>query len=137
MKWNNVQFGEMDFEEKHVVYFPEGIIGFEDCRKFLVVNDESSEPFSWLVSLDDRDLSFPVIDPSLVHHGFSTQFFTKENVTLFSVAAIKTDLAQSTVNLKSPIVINNSDRTGKQVVLETDALNIRTPLAQLAAPVLE
>ena len=137
MKWHNVQFGEMDFEEKHVVYFPEGIIGFEDCKKVLVVNDENSDPFSWLVSLDDRELSFPVIDPSLVQHDYSAQFFKKENVTLFSVAAIKTDLAQSTVNLKSPIVINNTDRTGKQVVLDTDALNIRTPLAQLAVPVLE
>lgn len=68
-------------------------------------------------SLDDRELSFPVIDPSLVQHDFSAQFFTKENVTLFSVAAIKTDLAQSTVNLKSPIVINNTDLTARQVVL--------------------
>lgn len=137
MKWHNVQFGEMDFEEKHVVYFPEGIIGFEECKKFLIVNDEGSEPFSWLVSLDDREISFPVIDPSLLQRDYPERFFGSESVTLFSVAAIKADLAQSTVNLKSPLVINNTDRTGKQVVLDTDVLDIRTPLAQLAAPVLE
>lgn len=137
MKWHNVQFGEMDFEEKHVVYFPEGIIGFEECRKFVVVNDENSEPFRWLVSLDDRELSFPVIDPALVVHDFASAHFATPDVTLFSVVAIGADLAQSTVNLKSPIVINNSDRTGKQIVLDDEALHVRTPLTQLAEPVLE
>jgi flagellar assembly factor FliW len=137
MKWNNVQFGDMDFEEKHVVYFPEGIIGFEECRKFLVVNDESSDPFRWLVSLDDRDLSFPVIDPALVQSDFFSTNFPAQDVSVLSVVAIKTDLAQSTVNLKSPIVINNADRTGKQIVLENDHLGVRTPLARLAEPVLE
>lgn len=137
MKWNNVQFGDMDFEEKHVVYFPEGIIGFEECRKFLVVNDESSEPFRWLVSLDDRDLSFPVIDPALVQHDFTGTNFPAQDVSVLSVVAIKSDLAQSTVNLKSPIVINNADRTGKQIVLENEHFGVRTPLARLAEPVLE
>lgn len=137
MKWNNVQFGDMDFEEKHVVYFPEGIIGFEDCRKFLVVNDEGSDPFRWLVSLDDRDLSFPVIDPALVQSDYFSTNFPSQDVSVLSVVAIKTDLAQSTVNLKSPIVIHNADRTGKQIVLENEHLGVRTPLARLAEPVLE
>lgn len=137
MKWNNVQFGEMDFEEKHVVYFPDGIIGFEDHRRFLVVNDESSEPFRWLVSLEDGELSFPVIDPALVRSGYTRQYVASDDVTVFSIVAIRNDAVQTTVNLKSPIVINNRDRTGRQIVLDADALNVREPLTRLAAPVLE
>jgi flagellar assembly factor FliW len=137
MKWNNVQFGEMDFEEKHVVYFPNGIIGFEDCRKFLIVNDEGSEPFRWLISLEDSELSFPIIDPALVHPHFTAQNFPSQDVLVFSTVAIRSELSQSTVNLKSPLVINNTDRTGKQIVLENESLGVRTPLAQLAEPVLE
>lgn len=137
MKWNNAQFGDMDFEEKHIVYFPEGIIGFEDCKRFLVVNDESSEPFRWLVSLDDQELSFPIIDPVLVQETYPGTWFPSQNVTVFTVVAIRSDLAQSTVNLKSPLVIDNADRTGKQIVLESDTLDVRASLAPLAESVLE
>lgn len=136
MKWNNIQFGELEFEEKHVLNFPYGLIGFEENKKFLVVNDEESEPFRWLVSLDDPELSFPLIDVSS-NPEISKKYFPKENVTLFAVASIKEQLDESTVNMRSPIVIDNSDRKGKQVVLEDDLLMVRTPLTTFTTVLME
>ena len=59
MKWKNRQFGELEFDDEHVLTFPQGIIGFEDYRRFILINDEDSQPFRWLVSIEDEDLSFP------------------------------------------------------------------------------
>ena len=137
MKWINKQFGEMEFEEKHVVYFPEGLIGFEEFKKFLIINDESSEPFRWLVSLEDEEIAFPIIDPELVLEGYAQKYLFINNVTLFSVVSIKSDMALSTVNLRSPLVIDSSDRNGKQLVLDEDELQVRAPLSQLAATIAE
>jgi flagellar assembly factor FliW len=137
MKWTNKQFGEMEFEEKHVVYFPEGLIGFEECKKYLIVNDESSEPFRWLVSLEDEEVAFPILDPELVVEGYSQKYLFSNNETLFTVVSIKSDMALSTVNLRSPLVIDSTDRNGKQIVLDAEDLQVRTPLSQLAATIAE
>jgi flagellar assembly factor FliW len=127
MKWKNVQFGEFEYEEKHIIEFPAGIIGFEDLKKFIIVDDESSEPFRWLVSLEDSELSFPILalNESV---EILKKYFPQENVTLFAVASIKEDFEDSTVNLKSPIVIDNTLRNGRQAVIEDETLHVRTPL---------
>jgi flagellar assembly factor FliW len=135
MKWNNRQFGEMEYDEKHVLTFPQGLIGFEENRKFLIVHDEDSEPFRWLVSLDDEDLSFPLVELSNDQTELFRKYFSQENVTLFAVVSIKPEIEDSTVNLKSPLVIESNNRTGHQVVLEDEKLNVRTPLVAFS-PVL-
>lgn len=135
MKWNNVQFGPMEYDEKHVLLFPEGVIGFEENRRFLIVHDEDSEPFRWLVSLDDEELSFPLVELSNSKTEFFGKYFSQDNVTLFAVVSIKPEIDDSTINLKSPIVIDTINGSGRQVVLEDDQLNVRTPLVSLS-PVL-
>lgn len=136
MKWTHKQFGEMEFEEKHVVYFPNGIIGFEENKKFLIGNDELSEPFRWLISLEDDELSFPLLDPQLLSAVYKGKYFSADDVTVFVVVSIKPDVAQSTVNLRSPIVIDSASRIGKQVVLEDETLNVRASLAPLAETIM-
>ncbi len=136
MKWNNRQFGEMEYDDKHVVNFPGGLIGFEENTRFVIVNDEESEPFRWLVSLQDPELSFPLIDLGSTKI-ISGKYFPQENVTLFAVASIKERVDDSTVNLKSPIVIDNTNRNGRQVVLEDDSLNVRTPLTTFSTVLTE
>ena len=137
MKWTNIQFGEMEFEEKHILVFPDGLIGFEETKKYLIVNDESSEPFRWLVSLEESDLSFPLLDPLLVDENYASRYFLQENVTLFAVASIKHRIDDSTVNLKSPIVIDNVTRHAKQIILDDDGLNVHTPLVSLSSELAE
>ena len=63
MKFTNRQFGELEFDDDHVVTFPVGLIGFERHRKFLIVDDVDSEPFRWLVSLEDGDRASPFSIP--------------------------------------------------------------------------
>jgi flagellar assembly factor FliW len=127
MKWSNVQFGEFEFDEHHVVQFQNGIIGFEEMKKFIIVDDEASEPFRWLVSLEEPELSFPLLELNQSDEILK-KYFLQENVTLFAVASIKEDLGDSTVNLKSPIVIDHSQKNGRQILLDDDLLNVRTPL---------
>ena len=135
MKWNNIQFGEMEYDEKHVLSFPDGLIGFEENRRFLIVHDVDSEPFRWLVSLEEGDLSFPLVELSNNSNEIFAKYFAQDNVTLFAVVSIKPEIDDSTINLKSPIVIDTVNRTGHQVVLDDDQLNVRTPLVTFS-PVL-
>jgi flagellar assembly factor FliW len=134
MKFTNRQFGELEFEEDHVVTFQGGLIGFEQHRKFLIVDDEDSEPFRWLVSLEDRDLSFPLLDPGILLPGYVVDAATGGGKTVFVIASLRQGTGGSTVNLRSPVVIDNGTRTAHQVVLDDEGLPLLFPLVPSAAP---
>jgi flagellar assembly factor FliW len=128
MKFTNRQFGDLEFEGKHVLEFPEGIIGFDECKKFLIVDDEDSQPFRWLVSLEDPDLSFAMIEPDVVTQDYKPRFIKEKDVTTFVLVALKDPVEASTINLRSPLVINNPNGQGRQVILDDEALSMRHPL---------
>jgi len=129
MKFTNRQFGELEFEDNHVVTFPDGLIGFEQFRKFLIVDDEATEPFRWLVSVEDGGLSFPLLDPGLLLPGYAADAATGGEKTVFVVATLRSAAGGSTVNLRSPIVIDNGARTAHQLILDDEGLPLQFPLA--------
>ena len=134
MKFTNRQFGELEFDEDHVVTFPGGLIGFENHRKFLIVDDEGSEPFRWLVSLEDGNLSFPLLDPGLLLPGYAVDAATGGGKTVFVIASLRPGVESSTVNLRSPVVIDNATRSARQVVLDDEGLPLQFRLVTSAAP---
>ena len=132
MKFTNRQFGELEVEEQHVLHFPEGIIGFEEYRKFLIVHDEDSEPFRWLVSLEDAELSFPLLDPTLLIPDYDKRLRAAGETSIFVIATLNENVEESTLNLRSPIVIDET-RTGRQIVLEDESLQLQFPLIPTAS----
>ncbi|MDH3252221.1 MAG: flagellar assembly protein FliW [Ignavibacteria bacterium] len=126
MKFTSRQFGDIDYQETHEFQFPDGIIGFEHLRKFLIIDDEDSQPFRWLVSLEDPNLSFPMIPPSIVVPDYAPVLPT--GGTVFAVAVLNEPIEQSTVNLRAPVMIDTVTREGRQVVLEQDRYSLQHPL---------
>jgi flagellar assembly factor FliW len=127
MKTFNSQFGELDFEEKHIISFPEGIIGFQHCTKYILIDDVDTEPFRWLVSIEDSELCFPLIDPSLVVDGYDHNVGERTAAAAFVVATLHDQPEHSTVNLKSPVIIEKETQRGKQIVIEDEAMSVRHP----------
>jgi flagellar assembly factor FliW len=128
MKFSNRQFGEIDYEEKYLLDFPEGIIGFGEFNKFVIINDEDTQPFRWLVSVEDPDLNFPMIDPDLVAEGYRSTYIKEGDSMTFLIVALKDPLNASTINLRSPLVIDNASKVGRQVILQDDSLSMQYPL---------
>ena len=127
MKWKNRQFGEFEYDEQHVLIFPEGILGFDEFRRYVLVNDEDSQPFRWLVSLEANDLSLPLIDPRLLVPSYDAGRGLTESSTVLVVATLCERIEESTVNLRSPVIIMNG-KTGKQVILDEESYAMRHPL---------
>ena len=59
-KISTVQFGEVTVEKKHIFNFPNGILGFEDLREFVLISEEETVPF--------KNGSFPLRNRRLVSH---------------------------------------------------------------------
>ncbi len=127
MKFNNNQFGELEIELKHIINFPDGVLGFENCKDFVLVEVEDSLPFKWLVSIQDSELSFPLIEPSELIDTYDVPGADKAVDQVLLIAILKEPFENSSVNLRSPIVINNSRCMGKQVILENESLPFEMP----------
>ena len=62
----NSQLGSIQVDTDKVINFPDGLIGFEDLKNFVIIDFEEFEPFQWLLSMDDTEITFPIISPILV-----------------------------------------------------------------------
>ena len=128
MKAVSRQFGELEFDEEHVVEFREGPVGFEDYRRFVIVADKDSEPFRWLISIESPELSFPLLDPSLLLPEYAAAKIPSQEREVWVIAALHDDVKKSSVNLRSPIVIDVRTRAAEQVILDDDTLPFQFPL---------
>ena len=128
MKAVSRQFGELEFDDQHIVEFTEGLIGFEQYKKYLLVNDEDSEPFRWLVSIENPDLNFPLLDPGLLLPDYAAGRTPDSEREVWVIAALNNDVKKSTVNLRSPIVIDAKTRIAQQMILDDDMLPLQFPL---------
>ena len=59
-------FGEVELDDNKILEFPNGIIGFEELKKFAIIynsEDENEARISWLQSMDEPMIALPVVDP--------------------------------------------------------------------------
>lgn len=125
MKCLNRQFGEVEFDQDHVFTFAEGLIGFEHLKRFVLIHDQNSEPFRWLVSIDDEDVSLPMIDPELLVERYNTINAFRDGDIVAVVASLKDPIEESTVNLRSPLVFDARSRTGMQIILPDERFAVQ------------
>lgn len=130
-------FGEMEIDEKDIITFVEPIFGFEDYRKYVLMEHEELNPhFVWLQSTEEPMVCFVLANPRELVPDYEvrlpedTAAALGEGGTLYFVLTVIRDpYYDSTVNLKSPVVINTQTGRAMQVTLE-EAYPIRQPLVQ-------
>ena len=137
MKIETKKFGTIEIDDDSVIHFPRGLVGFEHCHRFALIKNEDFDPFCWLVSLDENELSLPILNPNLVNPDFETtlssnltdnRFLSNGFNNIFCVVNMDRKVGRFTINLKSPILLNLEDRMGKQFILDSDELMVDQPV---------
>lgn len=124
-------FGEMELDDDKVLEFPNGIIGFEDYKKYAILYDEDEngiEKISWLQSLDEPALALPVVNPLSVVSEYSPMIEDEllkplgnpaDKDLLFLLAlTVPSDMTKVTANMKAPFIINSVERKGVQLIVD-------------------
>lgn len=113
------QFGELEVEPKHIFAFENGLMGFEYLHDFILVSDDESAPFTWLISLDEPGIGFPLLSPWYLdeHYDLGNEF-SPENNAAFVVVTLSGE--SLTANMKAPIVLDTDRQTGRQVILPNE-----------------
>ncbi len=115
MKINTYQFGEIEFDENHIISFSDGIIGFENLKKFILLSQEDGL-FFWLTSVDEPEIVFPLFPVKLLVNEYNEI----ENFEAFGIVKLDKTPSNISINLKAPVYLNQEQRVGYQKIFDDD-----------------
>ena len=134
MKIETRIFGQIDIDDNKIITLEKGMIGFPELTRFALIYDKEKKDkgfqISWLQSMDDGDIAFPVTDPFYVMKEYNPSVseeiltplgeLTEENVYVLVTVTVPQKIEDFSVNLKAPIVINSDTNKGLQTITESD-----------------
>ncbi len=125
MELKTKPYGTIDVDERQAVYFPFGIFGFENLKRYVLL-DAEQQPFYWLQSADVQDVAFILINPFLFRPDYNIDVPDEDldeidirdprQALVFAIVTIPENQAKMTANLQGPIIINKDSRKGRQSI---------------------
>lgn len=137
-------FDDVSISEQDIIYFKEGIFGFENFKKYTIIEFESgSDNILCLQSIDDEELAFVLMNPFNLMADYNPQLSDSdiedlaidentEGVLYYVICVVKDTISESTVNMKCPIVINPKSNMAKQIILDSEEYTFKHELKQFA-----
>lgn len=131
----------LQVDEKDVISFANGLVGFSEWRRFVLLEDPDEAPIGILQCLDDAAISFLVTDPWYVHNDYRPNLRPEdfddlglrklEDGRVLCILAAKEGPVLVTANLLGPIVINPQTRSAKQVILQDSSYSAQHPVLMI------
>ncbi len=129
MKIATRDFGVIEIDDNTVINMPNGILGFEDTKRYTLISPLGEDTFPmWLQSVDGVQPCFVVYDPMQIYSDYSFEITDEEQELLkidentpyrcLAVAIVPEDFKKTTINLRCPLVINTKDNIAAQIILE-------------------
>ncbi|MFA5864400.1 MAG: flagellar assembly protein FliW [Phycisphaerae bacterium] len=139
MQIQTTRFGKVEIDDRRIMDFSKGMVGFPNCQKFALIQTNDEGVFFWLQSLERAEMAFVVCDPRTFVPDYRVPVKVEE---LELIGLESPDDAQVLVivnkidemltgNLQGPLVINARNLTGKQLVLSDKRYTTRHPFMQL------
>jgi flagellar assembly factor FliW len=134
------RFGTIAVEEEQIFRLPEGIIGFPEWTRYVLLNHGEGSPFLWFQSVENQGLAFVLMDPLDLMADYDIDLSPEDSLllqidqpaaeikALVVVNISKQPPPEITVNLLAPVVINSEKRIAKQVILYQTDYSVRHPV---------
>jgi len=138
MEINSPRLGTLEIKEDKIITFPEGIPGFENLTKYILMEEpETGGAFHWLQSIEDTDISLLLTRPTIfIDYKIEVEKEILEDIgineentgEILTVVNLPEDFKKATTNLMAPIILNSETMQGKQVILTESNWSIKQPL---------
>lgn len=139
MKISTINFDKIEIVEDKIILFEEGLPAFEDEKQFVIIlNEDEDNPFHFLQSINTPELSFVILNPFEIFKDYDIllpeiaisklKVKNEEDVLIYTMVIIPEDMTKMTTNLLGPIVINQKQKLGKQVILEENKYSTKEPI---------
>lgn len=138
--------GEVSIDEQTIITFEEGIPGFPNEKRFVLLPIEADLPLASFQSVESAEIGFLVAYPFAFKADYAfdlseadkeyLQLEAEKDVLVYSIVTLKENFKTSTVNLLAPIIINKVKKIGKQIILQdNDKHPLRYPISTLEGSV--
>jgi flagellar assembly factor FliW len=142
MQVQTTRFGTVDLDEKRIITFPAGLLGFSSYKNFALLQPNDEGVFYWLQSVESPELAFVVSDPTLWVNGYEASIRREQMEELglnaledAQVFVIVNKYGQTlTANLQGPLVINLTNQKAMQLVVADKRWTTRQEIVRLAEP---
>ncbi|MDZ4724921.1 MAG: flagellar assembly protein FliW [Leptospira sp.] len=135
-------FGTIQVEDKQILQFPQGLLGFEKYTEYALIEENAESPFKWLQSTKEAGLAFIMIQPELFLNEYIPNVSEEElkeiglnshsEGVVFLIVTIPHDNPRGmTANLQGPVVINVKTGTGKQLISRDENHPIRKSIVEM------
>lgn len=122
------RFGRVGIDPDHIIAFEEGLLGFEELKRYAIILCEATEPIQWLQAVDDPMVSLPIVNPFLIKPDYELDVDdgelqsigtpTVDEILIVNAMVLPEDIRKATINLSAPILINLTSKQGRQIVME-------------------
>lgn len=124
--------GTLSVDSTTVLTFPRGLLGFPECRSFVLLPSERAHVY-WLQSMDYSSLAFLLVDPFVFFEGYTLDLAATDihaaapdEVSVLAIVTLPGATGElPTANLQGPVVIHTRLSEGTQVVLSESSYGIR------------
>jgi len=125
VKFRTTRFGELKVEEEKVIHFPHGLLGFGAVKRYVLLDYEET-PVKWLQAVDDPDVAFIVMDPTVLVQDYTIPMDDsmrkalqlEEEDDLAVLTIVRVENGKVIANLKGPLLFNSRHKIGLQAILE-------------------
>jgi len=138
MKFISKIHGEIQYEEKDILTFNKGILGYTNLKKFILVDLEQYEPFKLFHSLEDDEIGMIVVSPYEFYKDYEIKLNEEtiynlsikspEEVMIITTVTLNSDFRKTTTNLQGPLVINTLSNDGEQIIIDSVKYKTKEPL---------
>ncbi|HAR61948.1 MAG: flagellar assembly protein FliW [Candidatus Margulisiibacteriota bacterium] len=124
------RFGTLTINEQDIIHIEKGLMGFEKESNYILRPSGKNQLFGWLQSTENPALAFVVTNPFdfYVNYEFDLEnedleelhISSVEDVYVLTILTIPANPQNISANLIAPIIINNKNKKGKQIILKSN-----------------
>jgi flagellar assembly factor FliW len=138
------RFGDLEVYQEHLLVFPAGMLGLEECRQWVLLADTSNDALGWLQSTERAEIALAVVSPRRFVPDYQVRVPRREieaielqDPSRSQVLVIVGKNERSvTLNLKAPLLLNMERQIGRQAIVVNDVpvqYELMTPQRRAAA----
>ena len=135
MQLNTQYFGIITIDKSAILYFEEGIPGFQEYKRYVLLGQEEDSPFCWLQCVDKGDLAFALVDPTSIYPNYEPKVpkeqlirlgeITEGSLLVYSIVTVPENIQAMTANLMAPVIIHIHTKKGMQLITEGQEYPLR------------
>jgi len=143
MNVETTRFGTLEVDESTLISMPDGMLGFENCQRFLLLQHRVGSNFRWFQSVEEPAVAFVVVDPVTHFANYEVELSDRdaeklhltdaEDASVLTILTLSNGGKDISANLAAPIIVNFKEQIAAQVVLQDERYSTQHSLVQTCA----